>query len=560
MAKDIDCVKKILEKVFDSRYRIPDYQRPYVWESEHVEALLTDTLEAYKENKNSQYFLGAIVLKTISEDEFEILDGQQRLTTIFLTLAVIRDISDDEKLIKKCREAVFQEEDTFSEKPECLRIEFDIRDDVRDFIDKYVKADGATQRLDEIKLFTKNKTADISVRNMATAIITIQNFFQEESIIKLGEYFIYLWKKVVLICIWTEEFDDAFQLFTVLNNRGVKLSNSDLLKAINLREFKRADDRKRYTQKWHKMEKELGDYFDQFLTHVFAILTKRKAKATLLKEFEEDIYSKKRLNKGRGTFEFIDGLFEIYKKTFNSVINDKKEKYLATNYLRLMTSGLNTDYWKAAVLLFYKKNPNCGRFGEFIKLLDKKISADWICGLSSAKRIENFCAILREIDLTRSLDKLFTSKVFEINLRDMENILNKAVHSDKRTGYAKYLLLKLDLLYNGNDTEFLIADEISIEHILPQNSPRDSQWRKNFCDLERTEWMDKLGNLALVTKHKNSSLSNLDYEEKKRRYFQQNIERFPNLVRILNKYDKWTPFELKQNHEDVVRKLLEAYE
>lgn len=73
VAKDIDCVKKILEKVFDSRYRIPDYQRPYVWENEHVEALLTDTLEAYKENKNSQYFLGAIVLKVISEDEFEIL-------------------------------------------------------------------------------------------------------------------------------------------------------------------------------------------------------------------------------------------------------------------------------------------------------------------------------------------------------------------------------------------------------------------------------------------------------------------------------------------------------
>lgn len=314
VAKDIECDKKILEKVFDFRYRIPDYQRPYVWGNEEVDALLTDTLEACKENKNSQYFLGVAVLKTINEDEFEILDGQQRLTTIFLTLAVIRDISDDEKLIKKCREAVFQEES-----------------------------------------LTKDETADISVRNMAEAIITIQKFFREEQLSKLGEYFIYLWKKVVLICIWTEEFDDAFRMFTVLNNRGVKLSNSDLLKAISLREIKRADDRRRYAQKWQSMEKDLGDYFDKFLTHVLAILTKRKAKSTLLKEFEDDIYSKKRLTKGRGTFEYVERLFEIYKKTFVSVINDKKEKYSATNYLRLMTAGLNTDYWRAAVLLFYKK-------------------------------------------------------------------------------------------------------------------------------------------------------------------------------------------------------------
>ncbi|MBR0287524.1 MAG: DUF262 domain-containing protein [Selenomonadaceae bacterium] len=480
MAKDIDCVKKILEKVFDSRYRIPDYQRPYVWENEHVEALLTDTLEAYKENKNSQYFLGAIVLKVISEDEFEILDGQQRLTTIFLILAVIRDISDDEKLVKKCREAVFQAEDKFSEKPECLRIEFDIRDDVRDFVDKYVKADGATRNLEEIETIAKDKTADISVRNMAAAIITIKNFFQEEKLNKLGEYFIYLWKKIVLICIWTEEFDDAFQLFTVLNNRGVKLNNSDLLKAINLREFKRADDRRRYAQKWQAMEKGLGDYFDQFLTHVFAILVKRKAKATLLKEFEEDIYSKKRLSKGRSTFDFIDGLFEIYKKTFVGVINDKKEKYTATNYLRLMTAGLNTDYWKAAVLLFYKKNPRSDRFGEFMKLLDKKISADWICGLSSAKRIENFCSILREIDSTRSLDKLFKSNVFKIDLSEIRDILNRAVNSEKRSGYAKYLLLKLDMLYNGINTEFSVPNEISIEHILPQSPPKKQSMAKEF--------------------------------------------------------------------------------
>lgn len=557
VADEIKCDKKTLSEIFDWRYRIPDYQRPYGWENEHVETLLADTFEAYKEKYTSKYFLGSMVLRKIDESEYEVLDGQQRLTTIFLVLAVIRDLSDDKKLADKCREAVVQPEDIYDEKPECLRIEFDIRDDVRDFIDKYVKTDGSTQKIDELKELAKNKTANVSVRNMAEAIITTQKFFQKNPN-KPGEYFTYLWKKVVIICIWTEEFDDAFQVFTVLNNRGLKLSNSDILKALNLREVNRADDRKRYAKKWQDMEDTLDDSFDQFLTHVFAILTKRKAKATLLKEFEENIYSKNKLRKGRGTFEYIDRLFEIYKKTFAGVICDRQEKFAATNYIRLMRYGLHTDYWKAAVLLFYSKNAS-ERFGEFMKLLDKKISADWICGLSAAKRIENFCAILREVDSAYSAERLFKSKVFTVDLAKLETVLNEAVNSDKKSGYAKYLLLKLDLLYNGDATEFSFSDEISIEHILPQNPPAQSQWQKNFSASEREKWTDKLGNLSLVTKHKNSSLSNLDYEEKKRRYFQQNIERFPNLIRVLNRYDKWTLVELKQNHVEVVSKLLNTY-
>ena len=121
MADKIECDKKTLSEIFDWRYRIPDYQRPYAWEIEHVENLLADTFEAYKEKHTSKYFLGSMVLKKIDGSEFEVLDGQQRLTTIFLVLAVIRDLSDDKKLADKCREAVVQPEDIYDEKPECLR-------------------------------------------------------------------------------------------------------------------------------------------------------------------------------------------------------------------------------------------------------------------------------------------------------------------------------------------------------------------------------------------------------------------------------------------------------
>ena len=120
-------------------------------------------------------------------------------------------------------------------------------------------------------------------------------------------------------------------------------------------------------------------------------------------------------------------------------------------------------------------------------------------------------------------------------------------------------MLKLDLLYHGNSTQFQIPPTVSIEHILPQNPPPNSQWRKDFSDAERENWTDKLGNLILISRRKNSSLSNRDFAEKKKRYFANNIELFSNSVRVLNSYDSWTLAELKQNHADVIKKLLEVY-
>lgn len=128
--------------------------------------------------------------------------------------------------------------------------------------------------------------------------------------------------------------------------------------------------------------------------------------------------------------------------------------------------------------------------------------------------------------------------------------------------YARYILLKLDLLYLSNSTKFNPPSTISIEHILPQNPPNEadpqkqSQWRKDFTDDERSRWVDKLGNLILLSRKKNTSQGNKDFALKKVKYFSSNVEVFPNSVRVFNKYDVWTPTELQENHDEVMKKLL----
>lgn len=151
---------------------------------------------------------------------------------------------------------------------------------------------------------------------------------------------------------------------------------------------------------------------------------------------------------------------------------------------------------------------------------------------------------------------MIVSTSLNFNIRDFERIIRGSIYGRR---YAKYLLLKIDLLYHGHTTKLMTPDTISIEHILPQNPPSTSQWSNNFTAIERDEWTDKLGNLSLISRRKNSAQSNKDFEIKKEKYFKGNIELFSNSVRIYNQYNSWLLNDLIKNHDEVVEKVLKSY-
>ena len=124
---------------------------------------------------------------------------------------------------------------------------------------------------------------------------------------------------------------------------------------------------------------------------------------------------------------------------------------------------------------------------------------------------------------------------------------------------ARYVLLKLDLLYHGHTTKLEMPETISIEHILPQNPDNVSQWKTAFTDNDRENWTNKLGNLVLISRRKNSSQGNKDYADKKEKYFKNNVELFSNSIRIYNQFPTWTLLELTRNHTDVLTKIKQGF-
>ena len=538
-----------INEVFEKWFCIPNYQRSYVWEKDQVVDLLDDISSAYERNADSQYFLGSLVLRENKDSnksyiEHDVLDGQQRLTTLFLISAVIRDLTDDEDCETTASGFIYQKENKFKNIPESLRIVFDIRDNVKKFINEFVKPKEGTLKLDELKKIVKH-TNNISIKNMANTIIFTHDYLKNKDFDSL---FAFLCNNVVLIYVSTENLDDAFKLFTVLNNRGVKLRNADILKADNLSNVPE-NLQDGYAKQWEDVESYFGEDFDKFLSHLQSVLVKEKARLSLLDEFEKNIFSAGKLNKGDDFFKFINRYKENYEYLFDTT-QDKQLKSL----LILMQVGFESDIWIAPLLKYYDKFKE-ENLVKFVEKLNNKFASDWISQLTPTERIKNMNEIVNKIDNANNSEEILQDTALNINKEALTAFIEGNVYGKRPT---RYLLLRLNYLYRDVDTVLSLPETISIEHILPQNPKADSQWKADFDDEVRELWTNKLGNLIILSRRKNSSQSNLDYEKKKQKYFKGNV----NLGRsafIMSK-STWQLDDLQENHKDAVAKLKESFD
>lgn len=582
--KQIASDKITIKDVFgeDMWFSIPDYQRPYVWGEDQISSLLDDISHSAVNTPDSQYFLGSLVLhcepKKINDTNYQensVLDGQQRLTTLYILQAVVRDLAKDKRLKSTCAKAIFQEGNPYDGIPERLRIEFAIRKEVEAFINMYIKEDGGTAKKEELLELINNST-DVSIRNMANAILFISKWFQKEDNIELDVFFPYLRQYVILVYVASSELEDAFRLFTVLNDRGIKLRNSDILKAQNLKEVSTETKQTEYAKYWEELEGELGEDFDLFLSYIRTILVKEKARHNLLKEFEDNIYKPRKFNyttkkyenaepllkKGDDTFDIIKKYKTHFDILFSGNNHHINNNWAFDNLIKVMQDTALSDIW-IPPLLVYRYNFGDFKILQFLKLLDNKFSGDWIARETPTKRIDAMNNIIKKIETINSdddlskdekLEKLFNDLIFKFNSQqflsdlDLNNIYGRR--------FARYMLRKIDFLldaplYSEKRSSY---SEMTVEHILPQNPENTSKWTTDFTPEEREEWTHKLGNLVLISRRKNSGQGRLDFSEKKAKYFNNSIESFPNSLKIMMK-PQWTMIELQENHSHLINKL-----
>ncbi|MEG1410356.1 MAG: DUF262 domain-containing HNH endonuclease family protein [Terrisporobacter sp.] len=549
----IEANKGILKKIFSEEFWfvVPEYQRPYVWQEDNIQELIDDLYYAFENKQNSEYFLGALVLKRTKEEEFreyEILDGQQRLTTLSMIIAVLRDLIDKPKYKWTLSEMIYQEDNELLKVPARSRLKYNTRDKVKNFMSEFILPSGGTTAKSLVKI---KDNANISVSNMAKALITIHDIFSKKD--NLEAFAVFLLNNVLFIYVSTDNTEDAFRLFTILNDRGIPLSNADILKSINIGEIP-DDELDEYSKNWEYLEEKYNKGLDRFLSFARTILLKNKPSSNLLDEYEKNIYGKGILKKGKNTIDFLINLDEIYDDIINLQSKELSNDY--KNLVAIMKIGLHSDEW-IPVLMSYFLKFKYYKLDKFIKRLEYKFVGDLLSNTSPSKRRENLNNIIKTIDVVNEdnlNDLLLDNKqLFDIDRNIFRNSIDEEIYGKK---YTKYLLLKIEYLMSDNTVQLSNYKEISIEHVLPQHPLKKSHWRRDFTENQRELWTNRISNLVIISNTKNSKLGNLDFNEKKEEYLKHRMDVFNSSKIFLDKHSKWNENVLKTRQNTLVNMLV----
>lgn len=536
---------EIVGKIFSSDYffKIPYYQRPFAWDEDNFNNLVDDLVSAKGEQ---QYFLGTLVLhKKDDKGNYDVVDGQQRLTSLLILTACLRDLINDEKFKSQLQSKIIQEENKVDGIPAKARIE--VKD--RKIFNEMVLAQGGTK--------TPKKATDLAEpenRYVLAAKIFQEKLqpFDQDFLQKFSQF---VNQKCVMIYLSTTSFDDAFKLFTIVNDRGKQLRRIDILKAQNISPDVVPSESVRHqlAQTWESLEKALGENTLESILHMMRLIyVKDKPQEDLYSEFEKRIYKKGLLAQGE---KFIDQV-SVYGNLYQQIFLDKD--YLDTEtesdikfkaMIHIMNQEFQASEWKACVLSYAKKFSTDG-FYDFILLIEKLYLKDWVNGVRKDERFNTYSSVLKEIEKASKPRDVFKAVVF-----DSTSIV-KTISSSNIYGssYVRYLLLRLEVLASEHDAykEFTAK---SIEHIFPQTLKVGSMWAADPDIADHPNVVNMIGNLILLSKGKNSSASNQEFSVKKEKYLKTRVSDYPRSIQIMAEPD-WSIAKIKAKTEEISKMIL----
>ena len=514
MAIEIDAdVKSVLELLQGNiKFVIPTYQRPYMWEAktqcEQLWSDIIDFLEAYLNKENGEvnftddeYFLGSIVVFKNTNKEYEVIDGQQRLTTLTL---LYRALYDHTKENNKRSAEIFGK---------CIWA-FDEYNGEFDFTKKKLQSEVSTQSdnktLDQI-LSEQGCTENVKSRYMENF-----NFFKNKIESTSHTLFIPLCKMLIennkgrlkILFITCDEQENALRIFNTLNNRGLPLSDADIFKGIIYGYQKNKNDRDKFAEQWRELEEKLKennlsiDTIFTYYSHAIRARNKDKSKEIAARKF----YNKERLRDEKLFLE-IQELSDFWCQDFEDRVSLRASQFFDVIDL------FPNQYPKSLIsaFYFYCKDKNLDFFED--KNLLPFLS----------KMIANLLTIYINNSTVNAIkDPVFNAYVslyengnldFKIKTQDILNDKDRFKEDFFRSsGLIKTLtLLNLYLKY---ETQEIIYGEV--EHILPRN------WQDTcYQDLNKDEanrYIESIGNKMWLEKSLNIKASNHYFKSKKEKY------------------------------------------
>lgn len=257
------------------------------------------------------------------------------------------------------------------------------------------------------------------------------------------------------------------------------------------------------------------------------------------------------LRKGSETLNLIKAYFDIYSQY---LINPNYDQPQLHNLLTVMDKTLATDWIPA--FLAYSLKFNQTQLLSFLQRLESKYAADWILRLTPTARLQSTYQILKCIEKAdKPEDVILNDDIFDYDRDALKDELSRNIYGLR---HARYILLKLESLLIDKTQCFPPIRKIRIEHVLPRNPADDSQWWDDFSEDEHEQWLNKLGNLVILSRTKNSKLGNREFDDKKSRYFDSSLASYYNVQTVMSE-EEWSPSIIENRQQKYVDLLVKSF-
>lgn len=562
----------------DKEYRIPNYQRPYSWTRKQAEELFDDIIDAYN-NRTNEYFLGSII--TISNKDaniFEIIDGQQRIISLSLLLLAIKDYFEQNvHTLSKCNDIMFDIKNRLTNDSISSynknNTKIKVRTTDQSFYDSLIYH----------KIFQENNLTDSQLK-----ILSNYNVFKDKisdinfDVQNMIQLYIYMTEKISIVLISTTNIESSFRIFDVLNSRGLALTTIDLLKSkIFEKVFLKYQEKiPELEQKWLLLEDRIGiDNLNGFyITHCLSKLEKHELLfSNSIERYEERLNNDPSVS--NNPLIIVDELIRSaknYNCLYNNLFNhaDISQSLHILSYITRSSrkdSKISTySTWIPPLLAIKNRmdeinestDISLDNFKEFLKIYEIFFLQMMLLKYNKPQIQNAYGNLIANINKLEDFNTIKNNLINLLKNNEIYEILNKDfnVRTPSMNQVVKGLYLRIN--FNFSDEKYTLMDlpNLTIEHILPKKIS-NNYWNDRFNEHDHSLWLNKLGNLTLLNKNKNSSIQNSDFKSKKEIYSNETNSIFP-LTRELINYNDWTPNDINKRHIYILnlsRKFLTQY-
>jgi len=541
---------------------IPVFQRPYSWGREQAEQLLDDLMEAaglgLDGTADPDYFLGAVVLMDapgmeatkltpkMAQREFEVIDGQQRLVTLMMLFAVLRDLEPDPRtsVAKQVQKMLVARQGSRFFSKERFRLHLGGRE--RAVFEENILQPGSTALPLESAASVPEATL-LDVRDRFRGILATLSARARKSLAD------FIATRCYVVVIVGTDIDRSHQMFVVLNERGKKLQRHDILKSDILSRLSTGDIGWA-GRMWDDMSLALGDDFEAFFGHLRSIFGYGRYPI---------VSGVRRVIRDSGGSEaFFKNVFVPYAKAY-ALIRQGGEGVLPGDMPKLL-GYLNrlpdSDWAPAAILALsgWQQTPDQSAF--LLAEIERLAMLTRLLCSGSGKRARRFADLIK---LMRSDEPLSAAHpVLQMTRDELRSIAFHLRDLHKRNAKVCRLLL-LRLSDEMGDMSLRIDPDLyTIEHVMPQRPSASSTWRQNVPSAEeRGELVDCLGNLVLITQQENDKARNASWAEKREIYGKTASDAVPLLAITRDVLDQreWRRPEIEAREQRLIGLIEKLY-